>query len=115
MSTAGLPARSTWTTRWVDPFNGGGDRRHRDLGGIAQHLLGEIGDRLGHGGGEQQGLALRRQFRDDPADVVDEAHVEHAVGLVEHENFDPVEPQRVALDEVEQAAGRRDQHVDPVR
>ena len=27
-------------------------------------------------------------LRDDLADVVDEAHVEHAVGFVEHEEFD---------------------------
>ena len=34
---------------------------------------------------------LRRQLGDDPADVVDEAHVEHAVGFVEHEHLDAVE------------------------
>ena len=109
-----MPARSTWTTRWLDPFDGGGDRGHRDLGRISQHLVREVGDGRGHGGGEQQGLALCRQLRDDPADVVDEAHVEHPVGLVQHEDVDPVEPQRVALDEVDEASGRRDQHVDAV-
>ena len=31
-----------------------------------------------------------RQHRDDLADVVDEAHVEHAVGFVEDEDFDLV-------------------------
>ena len=35
---------------------------------------------------------LLRQARDDLAHVVDEAHVEHAVGLVEHEDRDLVEP-----------------------
>ena len=38
---------------------------------------------------------------------MDEAHVEHAVGLVEHEELDLAELQPVALDEIEQAAGRR--------
>ena len=56
----------------------------------------------------------RRQLGDDLADVVDEAHVEHAVGFVEDEDFDAVEPQRVALHEVEQPARRGDQHVDAV-
>ena len=54
------------------------------------------------------------KLRDDLADVVDEAHVEHAVGFVEHEEFDLAEPQRVAADEIEQAPGRRDQDVDAV-
>ena len=31
---------------------------------------------------------------DDPADVVDEAHVEHAVGFVEHEHLDAIEMRR---------------------
>ena len=46
-------------------------------------------------------------LRDDFADVVDEAHVEHAVGFVEHEELDLVKLQPVALDEIEQAAGGR--------
>ena len=36
------------------------------------------------------------QFADDAADVVDEAHVEHAVGFVEHEDLDFVEALRRA-------------------
>ena len=92
----------------------GGDRRHRDARRIAQHVRGEIGDLARHGGGEQQRLALLRELRDDRADVVDEAHVEHAVGFVEHEHFDLVEAHAVLLHQVEQAAGRRDQHVEAV-
>ena len=46
---------------------------------------------------------------------MDEAHVEHAVGLVEDEHLDIVEAHRAAVVEVEQAAGRRDQHVDAAR
>ena len=45
---------------------------------------------------------------------MDEAHVEHAVGFVEHQTFDIAEPKRVALDEIEQPAGRGDQNVDAV-
>ena len=76
--------------------------------------VGEIGDLARHGGGEQQRLALLRQLRDDRADVVDEAHVEHAVGFVEHQHLDLVEAHAVLPHEVEQAAGRRDQHVEAV-
>ena len=56
-----------------------------------------------------------RQHGDDALDVVDEAHVEHAVGFVEHQHLDLVEAQRALVDEVEQAARRGHQHVDAVR
>src|SRR5690348_18068056 len=40
------------------------------------------------------------------------AHVEHAVGLVDHQDADVRHQDLAALIEVEQAAGRGDQHVD---
>ncbi len=95
-----------------DPIDRRGHRRHRHAGGIAQHRLGELGDVLRHGGREEQRLAPDRQLGDDFADVVDEAHVEHAVGFIEHQEFDLVELQAVALHEIEQAAGGGDQHLD---
>ncbi len=42
------------------------------------------------------------------------AHVEHAVGLVEHETLDAVKPKRIAFDEIEQPAGRGDENIDAV-
>ena len=45
-------------------------------------------------------------------DLGDEAHVEHAVGFVDDEDFDARHQDAAALELVEQAAGRRDQHVD---
>ena len=54
----------------------------------------------------------RGQLRDDLPHVVDEAHVEHPVGLVEHEDFDAGEVERAAPDVVEQAARRGDDDVD---
>ena len=46
---------------------------------------------------------------------MDEAHVQHAVGFVEHQHLDLVEAQRALVDEIEQAAGRGHQHFDAVR
>ena len=46
---------------------------------------------------------------------MDEAHVEHAVGFVQHEHIDIVEAHRAAVVKVEQPAGRRHQHVDAAR
>ncbi len=62
--------------------------------------------------GEQQVLPLRGQEVDDPLQVGQEAHVEHAVGLVEDEHLDLRQVQRLLLHVVEQAARRRDQHLD---
>ena len=98
----------------LDALDRRGGRRHGDLDRIAQHLLGELGNVARHGRGEQQRLALRGQLRDDLADVVNEAHVEHAVGFVEHEKLDVAEAQRIAAHEVEQAARRGDEDVDAV-
>ena len=46
---------------------------------------------------------------------MDEAHVEHAVGLIEHEDFDAIEMDGALLHEVEQPSGRRHQDVDASR
>ena len=53
-----------------------------------------------------------RHQREDLLDVVDEAHVEHAVGFVEHEDLDVAQVERALLLQVEQAAGGGDQDVD---
>ncbi len=57
---------------------------------------------------------MRGEFADDLPDVVDESHVQHPVGFIEHEKLDFAKSKRVALDEVEQAPGRRHEHIDPV-
>ena len=49
---------------------------------------------------------LARAARDDPVDGRAEAHVEHAVGLVEHEHADVLEREGAALEQVLEAAGR---------
>src|SRR3546814_2809642 len=61
---------------------------------------------------KQQGLPSRRQFGTDILDVRDEAHVEHPVGFVDHEQVATGEQDLAALEQIHQAARRRDQHVD---
>ena len=46
---------------------------------------------------------------------MDEAEVEHLVGLVEDEDFELAKAERALVDEVEQAAGRGDEHVEAAR
>ena len=64
------------------------------------------------GGGEEQGLTLVGDAVDDLLHVRPEAHVEHAVGLVEDENLDVVEVEDHAVVQVEKTAGGSDEHVD---
>ena len=49
---------------------------------------------------------------EDPPDVGHEAHVEHPVRLVEHEDLDLAEVRGALADEVEQAARRGDEDLD---
>jgi hypothetical protein len=72
-----------------DTLHRGRRRRHGDTRRIAQHLRGQRGDLARHGGREQQRLAVGRDLGDDRPDVVNETHVEHAVGLVEHQHLHP--------------------------
>ena len=72
----------------------------------------ELADLVVERGREQQVLALLGQEREDLADVRDEAHVEHPVRLVEHEDLDLAEVGRLLADVVEQPARRRDEELD---
>ncbi len=70
----------------------------------------------GHGRREEQRLARRRAVEgtDDAADRLDEAHVEHAVGFIEHEDAHAGEIHEALLEEIDEPAGRGDEDVDPV-
>ena len=78
---------------------------------VLLQALGQAADFTGEGGAGHQGLAVARQALGDVLDVLDEAHVEHAVGFVEHQHLDVVEHGLAALQVVDQAAGRGDQDV----
>ena len=86
-------------------------RLHRDLLRALHELRAELGDAFGVGGREQQRLALLRALPRDLGDVVEEAHVEHAVGFVEHQRVERVELEAAALEVVHDAARRADHDV----
>jgi hypothetical protein len=75
------------------------------------NCLARPGDLRRHGGGEQQRLARLGQKGADLLDVGDEAHVEHAVGFVDHQHLHAGHQRPPRLEMVHQAAGRGDQHV----
>jgi len=97
-----LPARGRGLGGTVD---GDGDR-------VDQQRARQRDDRRRQRRREQQRLALLRQALEDAADGGQEAHVEHPVGLVEHQDLDGVEPGVRVLQVVEQTSRRRHQHVD---
>ena len=90
---------------------GGGGPGDLDAHRRVQELLRQLGDLRRHGGREEQRLAGEGQHLADALDVGNEAHVEHAVRLVDDEDLDRVEKQLAALAVVHQPARRRDQHV----
>ena len=80
--------------------------------GVRQELVSEPLDRRRHRRREQQSLAVRGQLGADILDVGDEPHVKHAVGFVDHQQIAAGEQNLAALEQIHQAAGGRDQHVD---
>lgn len=78
---------------------------------ILQESIGELLDLRRHGCREEQRLASERDHLGDAFDIGDETHVEHAVGLVDDEDLDAAHQELAALEMVEQAAGRADQHI----
>ena len=60
---------------------------------------------------EEQRLALLGDGGDDAADVVNEAHVEHAIRLVEDEVGDAFEARVALLHEIEEAPRSRHEDI----
>ena len=89
----------------------------RRLGiGLDAHRVEEDGiregpDLLRHRRGEEKGLMLVGKHLDHLADVVDETHVEHSVGLVQNDGLDHRQIDVPLIDEVQKTTGRRDQDV----
>ena len=95
---------------------GHGDRGVLGLGADVDRLVqvhpGQPNHRRRHGGAEQQRLPGGRGLRDQPLDVGQEAHVEHLVGLVQHQHPDRGQVERAPGDQVEQPSGGAHHDVD---
>ena len=86
--------------------------RHRDPDGIAEDGIGQAGDVARHGGRKEEGLSVLGKKGDYPPYIPDEAHVEHAVRLVEDDHFDGIQADLTLVMEIEEATGRRGQDID---
>ena len=91
----------------------GGRRGRRDLhAGRVAHQVGDLAHSLlVERRREQQRLALGRRLAHNAADGGQKAHVEHAIGLVEHQHLDLVQVAGTLLDQIDQTARRGDQDV----
>ena len=88
--------------------------RHRvdlDPRRILRVTTDEVLDRARNRRREKQQLARRRHRLEDVLDVVTEAHVEHAVGLVENHDFELIQFHGAALHVVHHATGCPDHHL----
>ncbi len=93
-----------------------GDRAGARVDGVGDRVAQEAADQAVHvlveGRGEQQSLPVRTDLLQQRGDLRQEAHVGHLVGLVEHGDLDAVETDVAAVQQVPQATGRGDEHVD---
>ena len=87
---------------------GGGLGRDRDLDRRIQVCLRDAPDHRGHRRRKQRNLTRFGNLFEHPFDIVDEAHAQHLVGLVEHQVLELVETQRAALDVIDHAPRRAD-------
>ena len=78
---------------------------------VVEVAVGQRADRRRHRRREQRRLAAVGRHVEDALDVLEEAEVEHLVGLVEDDEAAGVEDQRRALGEVHHAADRADDDV----
>ena len=96
-----LAARLHLEHALLDALDGDLLGRHADGLGRCSSSAASLRISARHGGGEERRLAAPRRAPEDRADVVDEAHRQHLVGLVEHDHARVGEHQLAA-----RAAGR---------
>ena len=82
-----------------------------DVRRLVHEAAGQRDDGVRHGRREQHRLPRVGDLAQYALDVGKEAEVEHLVGLVEHQDGDPAEPQVALLGQVEQPAGRADHDI----
>ena len=76
------------TDTLINLFNRRGRGGYFDVFRLSQDRASQLDDGIGHGRGEEERLSFRGEFCDDLANVVNESHVEHAVGFINDKNFE---------------------------
>jgi len=92
----------------LDALNRGRGWRHLDAHRVAQQAQRQMPE----GCREQEGLPRFRHPRHNLLDRPNEPEIEHAVGLVQHQRGDAVEPDMALLHQIEKPPRRRDDDVE---
>ena len=78
-----------------------------------QHRVCQLLHFLSVGRGEEQILALRWNQLKNFFDVMDEAHIQHAVSFIKNEHLDPRQLQIATLAQIEQTTWGRHNNIQP--
>ena len=96
----------------VNAFNGRALRCHLNPHRVrAQNRRGKLCNIVRHGRAEEQVLPILRQQCYHLTDIVNEAHIQHAIRFVQHEEFKRLQGHRFLVNQIEQAAGSCHQHI----
>ena len=85
-----------------------------DADGIVEGPGAEGFDGGRDGGGEEEGLPLFGTLEEDAADIGKETHVEHAVGLIEHDIAGEVEAEGALAEVIQESARGGDHDIDAI-
>ena len=80
---------------------------------VFQQFVCQTFDLIREGRGEQQVLTLGRQQRQHFTDIVDKAHIQHAVSFIQHQCFHFCQRNGVLLNQIQQTAWRGYQNINP--
>ena len=94
-----------------DLVRGFARRGHFDANGPVQIGIGNLVHQLGHGCRKQHRLAFLWDHRRDFAQIVDEPHVQHLVGFVQHQKRCFAQVHGAAVHQIQQTARCGHQHV----
>src|SRR5215470_5244779 len=94
-----------------DALGGGVARGDLDGERLVQQPGGELADVVRIGGGKHQVLTLPRQQLQNPPDVVNEAHIEHAIGLIEYTAANRTKIERALTRQIEQPPRSGDEQI----
>src|SRR5690554_77002 len=98
----------------IDGFGCGRCGGHLYLHRLMKNGVGQLHDIGRHGGREKERLAFCGQNSQKPFNIVNKAHVEHAVGLIQHKNLNFPNRYKFLIHQVEQATGGGDQNIHAV-
>ena len=74
-------------------------------GGFVQDVFGQTSDFRRHGCREDHRLAFGRKMADNPPDIGKEPHIQHLIGFIQNQHFQPGKIDAVATDMVKQTTG----------